>query len=334
MNDNDGTSADPQTSAEDQALYWFIKMRGPEAKRLRSEFEVWLHEDDAHRHAYEWAAEHFDGAEMLKESRRHGAADSRSGGRWLFIGTIAAAAAAVLFLALGAHGPEPGVMPADTDIAESGQTLSAPHGRIQTYDLSDGSSVTLDTGTKVEITMTSSERHLTLASGRARIRVAEDPRPFRIEAGSGIVMAVNAVVDVGIVDEQRVAVTLISGKAEIHPALQPAVLFVPRSITPGESFFYRASQFKALPPQRAEAADTSDWPNGWVEARSIRLDALIAEANRYAPLPIVMDDPTVGAIEASGRFNVSDTDHFVEHLADVFDLEVERRPDGIHLRRK
>src|SRR3546814_2889201 len=44
-----------------------------------------------------------------------------------------------------------------------------------------------------------------------------------------------------------------------------------------------------------EAQIPESWPDGWAEYRSIRLDRLVAEANRYAVLPIMIDDPATAA---------------------------------------
>jgi transmembrane sensor len=87
---------------------------------------------------------------------------------------------------------------------------------------------------------------------------------------------------------------------------------------------------KAAPPTGIPAS----WPDGWAEYRSIRLDRLVAEANRYAAAPIVIDESAIGEREVSGRFQISKTGPFAERIATLFDLRVERRADAIHLSRR
>jgi transmembrane sensor len=83
----------------------------------------------------------------------------------------------------------------------------------------------------------------------------------------------------------------------------------------------------------APTGDTRDWPTGWVEYRSISLDALVAQANRYAKVPIVLDDPSLASLQASGRFKLTDTEKFAARIAEPFGLRVSRRSGGIHLSR-
>ena len=90
-----------------------------------------------------------------------------------------------------------------------------------------------------------------------------------------------------------------------------------------------------LEPVAAPAAVIQpDWTEGWAEYRSIKLGALVAEANRYAAVPIVIDDTDIAAREVSGRFHISQTEAFAERIAILFGLAVERRSDAIHLRRR
>src|SRR3546814_3795868 len=75
-----------------------------------------------------------------------------------------------------------------------------------------------------------------------------------------------------------------------------------------------------------------DWPSGWVQHRSIRLDQLVAQANRYSGKPIILDDNATAALIASGRFQINKTDVFVERIAESLKLRISYRDDGIHLR--
>ena len=83
---------------------------------------------------------------------------------------------------------------------------------------------------------------------------------------------------------------------------------------------------------RPSVSSSAEWPSGWAEHRSIPLDQLISEANEYASLPIVVEDPKIAKRDVSGRFKISDTEIFLQRIADLFDLTIHRRPDGIYLR--
>ena len=248
------------------------------------------------------------------------------------------AIAAGLLLALGIRFLPFGVSPGTgTEVAGTDQSFLTRRGEIRRVLLADGSTVTLDTGSKVEVAMSPTERKVHLAEGHVRFEILSDPRPFRVEAGAGVVTATSqAVFDVGIDDDRHVLVQLVSGQAEVRPALRAAVLIVPvQSMASGQNYAYTADQYQPAPvPEEALSVDKSQWPTGWVDVHSISLDALVAEANRYAAPPIILDDPVVGALSVTGRFKVSDTDSFVGKIADAYQLRVERHTDGIHLRSK
>ncbi len=246
-----------------------------------------------------------------------------------------AAAAAVLLLAFGMQASR--TVSLDNSSIASDDTdkplVTAPR-EIRTWRLSDGSSVTLDADSRVEVAMTSEERRLRLRQGKARFSVVGERRPFIVEAAAGAVMADQAVFDMAFDRSDRVTVNLISGRANMHGLIQPAVYTVPdRSLQPGKPVFYPVDAFAPTQADGA-AADARDWPDGWVEYRSIALRDLVAQANRYSDRPIVIDDPAVGDMSASGRFKLTDTDAFVSRIAEALDLSVKRRSDGIHLGRR
>jgi transmembrane sensor len=162
------------------------------------------------------------------------------------------------------------------------------------------------------------------------LAIAKSDVPLRIEAGPGALAANFAELDMDIDKAGTVTVALRRGKAEVRPVGKTDTrAALPRDKT----LTYRGDG--SLQPVAA-TSDTlpRDWPDGWAEYRSIRLDRLVAEANRYAVVPILIDDSASAALEASGRFHVSRTEVFAEGIARLFDLKVERTPHAIHLRRR
>lgn len=330
MNDNERQAAERQEQIEEKAIKWFVKMRGEDAADLRGAFEDWLGEAPEHRRAYEWAEEHFGQSERLKDSKRLSRWGLSRPRTWLVAGV---GAAAVIALAVVLR-PADEITPADPGphVAQTDNPLQTRHGEIRTYNLSDGSKVTLDADSRVEVTMSEAERRLRLRQGKARFAVAADPRPFIVEAGSGTVETKQAVFDVGYGDREQVLVHLVSGKADIGAMTQPAVYTVPpRPLLARQPIRYPVGAFR---PETVidTSTDRRDWPDGWVEYRSVPLDVLIADANRYSDRPIIIDDAGTGDLRASGRFKLTDTETFVSRIAEVFDLKVSYKPGGIHIR--
>jgi transmembrane sensor len=329
MNDRQADADDRRARIEDEAVGWFVRMRGEEADELRPEFEAWVNASPEHRQAYDWAERHFSASEILKSpAPLHG---HRDGKRWGWLAAGAAAAAAVL-LSINLNMPSRAPLTKDMpEEARLGSRLATAHGEIRVFMLTDGSSVTLDSDSRVEVAMNDSERRLRLREGKARVKVAREHRPFILEAGVGEVAAEQAVFDIGFDRPDRILVSLVSGTAEMRGLVQPAAYYrVSRPLMIGRPMAYPASGFR--PYFIADRViDDRDWPSGWVEYREISLAALVAQANRYAARPIILDDSETGELKVSGRFKLTDTETFVSRTAELFDLGVARQSDGIYL---
>lgn len=318
---------------DEVARAWLVKMRGEDAEALRDEFDAWLQASAEHREAYRRAERRMAALAILKTSQRHGAAHAavrRGRMHGWFTWGAAATALALLIIAIGATGaPFPG-QPGGAATAFAAEPLETQRGEIRTFRLADGSRATLDTDSRLDVAFSHGERSVRLVRGRVRLSVARDEVPMRIEAGRGRAKANDAEIDLNLDAAGTVVASLRRGAAEVSAdgnADEAMPLKVGRALACGPA--------GRLEPVAAPAAVIQpDWTEGWAEYRSIKLGALVAEANRYAAVPIVIDDTDIAAREVSGRFHISQTKVFAERIAILFDLAVERRSDAIHLRRR
>jgi transmembrane sensor len=320
---------------------WATKMGGAARPEVREKLESWLAASPEHRRAYARARGDYLEAAVLRTSKTYGKDrfDIRAfcqSYRWRLTG--AAAAMALLLVAFGAGGSAlRGSIPGGAMSAHAAEPLVTRRGEIRSFRLADGSTATLDTDSAAEVSISGGARHLLLSRGRARLEIVADRRPFRIMAGTAVVTAQRATVDVTLQEGGPIAVTLARGTADLrsgkagkagNAASQPLPLSV------GELVHYRAGDPKPLRAAADETNGSADWTTGWAEHRTIRLDRLIIDANRYAEPLIILDDRRLGARTISGRFRIADSERFVSRIAALLDLEVERRADSIHLHRK
>lgn len=326
---------------DDTARAWLIRMRGSDAHQLSHEFETWHNADPAHQAAYERAEAIMAQSAILKGSVRHGRTRKSRPTlarpfmrRWLTAGALAAATA-MLFLAISAGGASlSGLHGQNPMAAWAAEPLVTRHGEIRSFRLDDGSVVTLDTDSRLDVALTDKARIVKLGRGRARLQIATDVRPFRILAGAGQVTTAQASIDIGYDNDGMIGVTLSDGAAVIAPVSQTTGKTVFRQLPAGRPLSYRTDDAGLRLGARPSGYSDNDWPSGWAEYRTVRLDQLVAAANRYAAVPIIIKDPAIARLEASGRFRISQTDTFVRRLAQLFDLAVERRADGIYLQRR
>jgi transmembrane sensor len=314
------------------ARAWLVKMRGEDAPRLQSEFETWLAAAPEHRKSYDRIAHAMDRSAILKSSRRHGLARSSAVSstrrRWLPAGAITAAAA--LLVAVGTSLLLPTGSKDSLIAARATEPLVTRRGEIKIFRFADGATATLDTDSRLELVEAGDALHLRLTRGRARLDFARGAGPFRVDVGNATVSGDNAGFDIGVADGGAVDIMVLRGRAEMTSRMVGGGA---RALPPGEPLRYRMADGE-LRRERAPTISppSADWPTGWSEHRSIQLTALAREANRYAARPIVIDDAATGRLEVSGRFQVSRPEIMADRLGALFDLAVERRADGIHLR--
>lgn len=318
---------------DEVAQAWLIKMRGEDAGALRGEFEAWLLASADHAEAYRRAERRMSALTILKASERHGTshAEERRGRLrgWLPWGA-AATAIALLILAFGAVGASLPGQPGTASIARAAEPLITQRGEIRTFRLADGSSATLDTDSRLDVAFEKGARSVRLIKGRVRLSIAKQDTPLRVGAGQGSATANDAEIDLSIDEAGAVTATLRRGEADLRTDANvgPAT-----TLSPGQALTYRQDGKRQF--ARAPAPDIpASWPDGWAEYHSIRLDQLVAEANRYAVRPIIIDDSSIAALNVSGRFHVSQSERFAERIARLFGLSVERKADAIHLRRR
>ncbi|MHA4836621.1 DUF4880 domain-containing protein [Sphingopyxis sp. MSC1_008] len=335
MNDDDSAKSGSDALRKDDALAWSIRMRGEVTEQLQEQFEQWLAESPRHRQAYNRYSRVIAQAEILKSSGQTSEATTaklvtRPSTRWMMFG--AAAAAVIVFAITISAGGTP--IPGSGVYAHAAEPLVTERGEIRSFELEDGSMATLDSNTRIEVSISPDTRYVRVSHGRARVRVANDIRPFRLAAGQGIVTTNEGIVDVMIGADRQVVVELISGKAHLASASRAASAAAePQSLRTRSALQYGFHDTQVRSTARY-GVNSANWPSGWTEHRSIPLDQLISEANEYASLPIVVEDPKIAKRDVSGRFKISDTEMFLKRIADLFDLTVHRRPDGIFVRSK
>lgn len=318
---------------DDEAIAWFVRMRGSEAAALRSEFDEWMRLGDDRKAAYERTARLFDEAALLKYSSSPLAAPRqhpelfRPERRTVFALAAAAVLSASLGLAIWKIGPAPIANETSTS------TLITARGQIRTFRLAGGASVTLDTASELRI-VDPEKRHLRIIAGRARVAVSEGQPPVIVDAGAGRVSLRSGAFDVSL-GSNKIAIALLRGRADATAVDRSAIagLIRPaRSLGANEVLTYSSRSFVDAVATPAPGRSAGSWPTGWAEYRSIPLAELIAQANRYASTPIVLDDRAMVRRAVAGRFHLAETMAFTKRLADLYDLDIVRDEKAIHLR--
>lgn len=326
----------PPESAAEQADAWLARLRSPECNSAdRACFQAWLARDPAHWQAYNNAEHVWTQVESLHDdpqlaamadqvlvSARRRQAAPRSG-RWL-----GWAAAAVLMLGIGTFG----VMRGDW-FAPAPAVYTTAIGEIRSFTLEEGSVVTLNTDTVLEVRIGRRVRDLSLQRGEAQFKVARDARrPFTVHAPQVTVTAIGTVFQVrstGVDTE----VSLLEGKVRVTPpdisnGAQQAL-----ELAPGERLVATAGKPKwAREPLDADAA--TGWLSGRLVFDSVPLRQAVDEFNRYSQRKLRIGDPALGDIPIQGIFNAGDTESIALALQYAYPIRVDDNGQEVVLHRK
>lgn len=198
--------------------------------------------------------------------------------------------------------------------------LTTKVGEIRQVPLSDGSTVILDTGTRLRVEIGKNRRQAVLEKGRARFAIAAREAPFTVLTATTSVQAAGGVIDVSNYGDGP-DIELIAGKAKIERhgqgETEALVVEAPSSI----SGFGGAMH--ALP-----RGQRSNWPTGRLSFANARLSDVIAASNRYTSTRIIIASEPVGELRVTGVFKAGDAEDLSKSLSAAFDLNVARNESG------
>ena len=206
--------------------------------------------------------------------------------------------------------------------APAGSSLRTAVGERRTQALPDGSTLLLDTDTRVSVQYTGSERGLVLERGRIRVTSAADhqlpARPLQVHTPHGRVRAVGTRFDVRL-DEDRTQVSLFEGRLLLSPDGT-----APRMLESGQQAGFDALGGYAVNP---EDGTGGTWSTGMLVADNQPLGTLLAELARY-PRGLLRCDPAVAALPVSGAFPLDDTERSLALLEATYPVRVQRAAGG------
>jgi transmembrane sensor len=327
---------------EEAAAAWDARLRSERTTAAEREaYRVWRLADPAHEAAYERLAGALGALRELSDRPELRALrdESRAGvrrvaqRRWLWAGGVAASVAALIVGAAAVVDRGSPLYQKGVEIAQSAQgakTYRTALNERSTVTLADGSTVTLDSETRLLASFAPTHRDITLLEGRALFRVAKDPtRPFVVRAGDRTVTALGTVFDVRL-DDGKVKVTLVEGKVSVRrlrggfsaPAAGDLQVMAPHQ--------QLQEMADARPPliRTVDVDKALSWTEGRVFFEDEPLAAAVQEMNRYAKAQIVIADPALGDLRINGMFRAGNQTGFVGALQTTLPVEVHADDQG------
>lgn len=328
---------DPGEEARlNEAGAWCLRLaEGELSADERQRFDAWLDADPANPGAFDDAVGVWRGMEEASASAelitiRRAALDSfqranrarwsfRLSHHWRAASALAACLAMAVVLAAGWFQLAPKVY--ETGVGERRVVM-----------LDDGSKVSLDAATRVEVRYLGDRRELKLKQGRAKFEVAKDPlRPFSVAADDKLVVATGTQFSVELLRRQ-VHVILYEGHVAVlskpSGGARPAPLRLAARNTPADQWLTPGRELVATQDRTdAQVAPTDvsralSWEGGQLVFADEPLASAVERVNRYSADKLEVGDAAAGAVRINGVYAAGDTTAFVEGVTGVSPVQV------------
>ncbi|WP_448538969.1 FecR family protein [Sphingobium yanoikuyae] len=324
------SNSDPLEQIRAQAVAWLARLRGPTSAADHAEFEDWYCADPRHADIYDALLDNWDATGRIPPASDRDNRGSRgSATRSALIGLLAASLIAVIGAGFWLEKADFQNKPGSQQVAwlHPEQRRETAQGHIETIRLPDGSRVTLDTASRIDLAYSGTERRIRLISGRARFAVAHgDPRPFIVTAGAQDVVAHGTLFDIFLQDE-KAAIALIEGRIEVRRTDHDGTS---RFLAPGEVM--RVERSGPLPRPEQDRSAAQDWPSGMQRFTDASLETVAAACNRYAAHGRIIVTGALASKRFSGTLDVRDTRAAAQLLASAMGARIEVAADGaMHL---
>lgn len=189
-------------------------------------------------------------------------------------------------------------------------------GEIRRLPLEDGSVVTLDTDSMLEVAFSRTSRTVRLEAGRAFFEVVDGVRPFLVETGDLVLRASASAFSVRALPGLPVALLVSRGHVDLQSPLQGPAITVAANM-----------EASALPRSAAGAPvklarlgpDEVDrilsWRNGMLAFEGETLGQAASDFGRYGLPRIEITDPKLAATPITGLFTANDPAGFARAIA-------------------
>ena len=296
--------------AAEQAVAWMVRLRsGRDDARQQALFQQWLGDDPANVHAWEQLqrglGEHFEVVRRAPGALRDTLLQPEVGRRDVLraMAGLSVLGGSLWFAAS----------------SDTGQALTADlrtgTGERRSLTLADGSRLTLNADSAVDLAFSGSHRLVRLRRGGLVVQVAADPsRPFIVRSAQGDVRALGTRFLVEqLADATRVVVLEHAVRASLPNGTE-------LDLAEGQAALLHAQRIEPLAAGQAYRAD-------WVQGHLSVLDeplALVIDALRPYRPGFVRVSPQVRNLRVQGVFPLDDSERTLAALEETMPISVKR----------
>jgi len=309
---------DDSESILERAEYWFARLRaGNSSTADQREFEIWQAADPAHAKAYAQTRQLWEELSGLSNDRevagwRREALAVSPGRRtrttqpgiarwgWAIAASLLIASSVVGYRMLQRQA-EPAVT----------SHYATNRGEVRQIVLADGSHLTMNADTAIDVTMDRYARSVYLSQGEVVVEVAHDAqRSFTVYASGNTIHDIGTRFDVNLA-EAHTDITVLDGIVNVVREGNSATLTHGDRLAAGNGVWRQS---------KIDPAVATGWVQGKLVFRDTPLDEAVAQANRYGADKLVIADPSLKNMTISGDFRIGQTASLVRALQSAFPI--------------
>lgn len=323
-------------------------MSGPVCENDEQKMACWQQSGRRNRLEMERAFDRWSKVEELSNDPeimalgREQPANIRGGHFGRFISQVAMAAGIILALLVGYMGLEKYTeVPADNNVLRYVTRV----GEQKTIHLSDGSVITMNTGSQIMVDFDANHRRVILDRGEAYFKVEKDSvRPFTAEVGDQAITVLGTEFNVRKDADKQVIVAVTEGLVGLHEKSEIVFSDAPKisEINNQEGLLEIGGQYQlesgwiAKINQRSRLVSAStlenvervaSWRNGSIRFDAVPLIDVVKELNRYSGKKILIEDASAMDIKVNAIVDINRLDVVLSGLEMSLPIEVKRYVD-------
>ena len=189
--------------------------------------------------------------------------------------------------------------------------------------MADGSHLVLNSGSSARVRLAANHRTVNLESGEALFDVVHDPaRPFEVRAGKTVIRDIGTTFNVRRQNE-GLTLTVLRGSVAVSGGGLGS-----RSLTEGDQI--QVAGGAAVQSKLEDPDAVSAWRVGRLVYRDQSLSDIVADLNRYLPIPVSVD-ASAGSLRFSGVLQLDREDVMLRRLEGLLPVRATSTPQGARL---
>lgn len=299
------------------ATEWFVRLQARDDDALRADWQRWHDADTSHAAAWQRLTAFGAQLRTIPPAVAHGtllrrqAAARQSRRRVLGLLLMAGTGAAVW------------EMRDSATVTALRADITTGVGERRTVRLDDGTQLTLNTDSAVNIQFSDDMRRLVLLRGEIAITTGADAgrshRAFYVATRYGRLQALGTRFVVR-QDAASAGVTVLEGAVRVEPANEPTAA---RVLAAGQSARFDDQTVQAVTSDANAIAAAAAWTQGMLVVHAMPLARFLAELGRYRRGHLGCA-PEIADMPVSGIYPIDDTDRVLDMLSRSLPVDVQR----------